>query len=196
MNVEDRSIICFFLFIPHVSAHSCRQPETPGNVDVRSMDLPNLGYTLIYTCQDGFYLAGGSEHRMCRSDGRWSGKAPLCKGAWELSHALVGESEWLLWALPSGEPTTTAAWSLRPRKGTPNNQADDLKVSCQNPACFCHELASNANPLLPGTVLRCAVVGSSSSNVELTKCFMILCCSWSQSQPKRPRRVGRPKEQD
>lgn len=64
-----------------VSAHSCRQPETPGNVDVRSMDLPSLGYTLIYTCQDGFYLAGGSEHRICRSDGRWSGKPPLCKGA-------------------------------------------------------------------------------------------------------------------
>lgn len=62
------------------SAHSCRQPETPSNVDVRSMDLPTLGYTLIYTCQEGFYLAGGSEHRICRSDGRWSGKPPLCKG--------------------------------------------------------------------------------------------------------------------
>lgn len=62
------------------SAHSCRQPETPSNVDVRSMDLPTLGYTLIYTCQDGFYLAGGSEHRICKSDGRWSGKPPLCKG--------------------------------------------------------------------------------------------------------------------
>uniref|UniRef100_A0A3B5BH77 Sushi domain-containing protein n=1 Tax=Stegastes partitus TaxID=144197 RepID=A0A3B5BH77_9TELE len=56
------------------------QPETPSNVDVRSMDLPTLGYTLIYTCQDGFYLAGGSEHRTCKSDGRWSGKPPLCKG--------------------------------------------------------------------------------------------------------------------
>lgn len=62
------------------AAHSCRQPETPSNVDVRSMDLPTLGYTLIYTCQDGFYLAGGSEHRTCKSDGRWSGKPPLCKG--------------------------------------------------------------------------------------------------------------------
>uniref|UniRef100_A0A3B3Z8B6 Sushi domain-containing protein n=1 Tax=Periophthalmus magnuspinnatus TaxID=409849 RepID=A0A3B3Z8B6_9GOBI len=61
-------------------AHSCRQPETPSNVDVRSMDLPTLGYTLIYTCQEGFYLAGGSEHRTCKSDGRWSGKPPLCKG--------------------------------------------------------------------------------------------------------------------
>uniref|UniRef100_A0A3Q2WZ86 CUB and Sushi multiple domains 1 n=1 Tax=Haplochromis burtoni TaxID=8153 RepID=A0A3Q2WZ86_HAPBU len=54
-------------------------PETPSNVDVRSMDLPTLGYTLIYTCQEGFYLAGGSEHRACKSDGRWSGKPPLCK---------------------------------------------------------------------------------------------------------------------
>lgn len=65
---------------PCHSAHSCRQPETPSNVDVRSMDLPTLGYTLIYTCQEGFYLAGGSEHRACKSDGRWSGKPPLCKG--------------------------------------------------------------------------------------------------------------------
>uniref|UniRef100_A0AAX7T7I4 CUB and Sushi multiple domains 1 n=1 Tax=Astatotilapia calliptera TaxID=8154 RepID=A0AAX7T7I4_ASTCA len=61
---------------PECIAHSCRQPETPSNVDVRSMDLPTLGYTLIYTCQEGFYLAGGSEHRACKSDGRWSGKPP------------------------------------------------------------------------------------------------------------------------
>uniref|UniRef100_A0A8C5B874 CUB and Sushi multiple domains 1 n=1 Tax=Gadus morhua TaxID=8049 RepID=A0A8C5B874_GADMO len=65
---------------PECIAHSCRQPETPGNVDVRALDLPTLGYTLIYSCQDGFYLAGGSEHRTCRSDSRWSGKPPLCKG--------------------------------------------------------------------------------------------------------------------
>uniref|UniRef100_A0A3B4YUQ9 CUB and Sushi multiple domains 1 n=1 Tax=Seriola lalandi dorsalis TaxID=1841481 RepID=A0A3B4YUQ9_SERLL len=64
---------------PECIAHSCRQPETPSNVDIRSMDLPTLGYTLIYTCQGGFYLAGGSEHRTCKSDGRWSGKPPLCK---------------------------------------------------------------------------------------------------------------------
>lgn len=81
MNLKDTN--CFGawnLTCCHFSAHSCRQPETPSNVDVRSMDLPTLGYTLIYTCQDGFYLAGGSEHRICRSDGRWSGKPPLCKG--------------------------------------------------------------------------------------------------------------------
>uniref|UniRef100_A0A3Q3NCL8 CUB and Sushi multiple domains 1 n=1 Tax=Mastacembelus armatus TaxID=205130 RepID=A0A3Q3NCL8_9TELE len=70
---------------PECIAHSCRQPETPNNVDVRSMDLPTLGYTLIYTCQHSFYLAGGSEHRTCKSDGRWSGKPPLCKGIQILS---------------------------------------------------------------------------------------------------------------
>ncbi|XP_047218456.1 CUB and sushi domain-containing protein 1-like [Girardinichthys multiradiatus] len=64
---------------PECIVHSCRQPETPSNVDVRAMDLPTLGYTLIYTCQEGFYLSGGSEHRTCKSDGRWTGKPPLCK---------------------------------------------------------------------------------------------------------------------
>ncbi|TNM90535.1 hypothetical protein fugu_002824, partial [Takifugu bimaculatus] len=78
---------------PECIAHSCRQPETPGNVDVRSMDLPNLGYTLIYTCQDGFYLAGGSEHRICRSDGRWSGKPPLCKVGAKVNPKGRGESD-------------------------------------------------------------------------------------------------------
>uniref|UniRef100_A0A8C4F2R8 CUB and sushi domain-containing protein 1 n=1 Tax=Dicentrarchus labrax TaxID=13489 RepID=A0A8C4F2R8_DICLA len=72
--------LCLNIICPY-NSHSCRQPETPSNVDVRSMDLPTLGYTLIYTCQDGFYLAGGSEHRTCKSDGRWSGKPPLCKGS-------------------------------------------------------------------------------------------------------------------
>ncbi|CAG05694.1 unnamed protein product [Tetraodon nigroviridis] len=78
---------------PECIAHSCRQPETPANVDVRSMDLPTLGYTLIYTCQDGFYLAGGSEHRICRSDGRWSGKPPLCKVGVKVSPKGRGESD-------------------------------------------------------------------------------------------------------
>lgn len=81
----NKTLPVFFFSLPHYSAHSCRQPETPSNVDVRSMDLPTLGYTLIYTCQDGFYLAGGSEHRICKSDGRWSGKPPLCKGIQILS---------------------------------------------------------------------------------------------------------------
>ncbi|XP_077451119.1 CUB and sushi domain-containing protein 1-like isoform X2 [Stigmatopora argus] len=78
---------------PECIAHSCRQPETPSNVDVRSMDLPTLGYTLIYTCQYGFYLAGGSEHRTCKSDGRWSGKPPLCKVGVKVSPKGRGESD-------------------------------------------------------------------------------------------------------
>ncbi|XP_009946766.1 PREDICTED: CUB and sushi domain-containing protein 3-like, partial [Leptosomus discolor] len=59
--------------------HSCKQPETPTHANVAGMDLPSLGYTLIYTCQPGFFLAGGSEHRACRSDGTWSGKVPVCE---------------------------------------------------------------------------------------------------------------------
>ncbi|AWP21874.1 putative CUB and sushi domain-containing protein 2 [Scophthalmus maximus] len=65
-------------FQPECIAHHCSQPELPGQSDVRAIELPSLGYTLIYTCQPGFYLAGGSEHRTCRSDGSWTGKLPLC----------------------------------------------------------------------------------------------------------------------
>uniref|UniRef100_A0A673IHF6 CUB and Sushi multiple domains 1 n=1 Tax=Sinocyclocheilus rhinocerous TaxID=307959 RepID=A0A673IHF6_9TELE len=64
----------------NVSSHACRQPETPSHLDVKAIDLPTLGYTLMYTCQNGFYLSGGSEHRTCKADGRWSGKPPVCKG--------------------------------------------------------------------------------------------------------------------
>uniref|UniRef100_A0A8B9JH09 CUB and Sushi multiple domains 1 n=1 Tax=Astyanax mexicanus TaxID=7994 RepID=A0A8B9JH09_ASTMX len=66
---------------PECVAHACRQPETPSHMDVRAIDLPTLGYTLMYMCQDGFFLAGGSEHRTCRPDGRWSGKPPVCKAS-------------------------------------------------------------------------------------------------------------------
>lgn len=62
-----------------VAAHACRQPETPAHVDVRALDLPAFGYTLVYTCHPGFFLAGGSEHRTCRADMRWTGKPPVCK---------------------------------------------------------------------------------------------------------------------
>ncbi|XP_067840108.1 CUB and sushi domain-containing protein 1-like [Heptranchias perlo] len=64
---------------PECIPHSCRQPEMPANVDVRAIELPTLGYTLIYTCQPGLYLAGGSEHRACKGDGKWSGKPPVCR---------------------------------------------------------------------------------------------------------------------
>ncbi|KAK9403079.1 CSMD3: CUB and Sushi multiple domains 3 [Crotalus adamanteus] len=65
---------------PECIAHSCKQPESPAHTNVAGMDLPSLGYTLIYTCQPGFFLAGGSEHRVCRSDGTWTGKVPFCEG--------------------------------------------------------------------------------------------------------------------
>ncbi|KAJ6665888.1 hypothetical protein lerEdw1_001360 [Lerista edwardsae] len=64
---------------PECIPHACRQPETPANVDVKAIDLPTLGYTLVYTCQPGFFLAGGSEHRTCKPDMKWTGKSPLCK---------------------------------------------------------------------------------------------------------------------
>lgn len=61
-------------------AHSCKQPETPAHANVVGMDLPSHGYTLVYTCQPGFFLAGGTEHRVCRSDNTWTGKVPVCEG--------------------------------------------------------------------------------------------------------------------
>ncbi|XP_023598845.1 CUB and sushi domain-containing protein 1-like [Trichechus manatus latirostris] len=59
--------------------HACRQPETPAHADVRAIDLPTFGYTLVYTCHPGFFLAGGSEHRTCKPDMKWTGKSPVCK---------------------------------------------------------------------------------------------------------------------
>ncbi|XP_078449693.1 CUB and sushi domain-containing protein 3 isoform X2 [Lampetra fluviatilis] len=63
---------------PECISHGCKQQETPENADVGAVELPGLGYTLMYSCQPGFYLAGGSEHRSCRPDGTWSGKTPIC----------------------------------------------------------------------------------------------------------------------
>uniref|UniRef100_A0A7N6FBD4 CUB and Sushi multiple domains 3a n=1 Tax=Anabas testudineus TaxID=64144 RepID=A0A7N6FBD4_ANATE len=60
-------------------AHSCKQPRSPANADVVGLDLPSYGYTLVYTCQPGYFLSGGSEHRVCRSDGSWTGKVPVCR---------------------------------------------------------------------------------------------------------------------
>uniref|UniRef100_A0A7N5JRY2 CUB and sushi domain-containing protein 3 n=1 Tax=Ailuropoda melanoleuca TaxID=9646 RepID=A0A7N5JRY2_AILME len=65
---------------PECIPHSCKQPETPAHANVVGMDLPSHGYTLIYTCQPGFFLAGGTEHRVCRSDNTWTGKVPVCEG--------------------------------------------------------------------------------------------------------------------
>ncbi|XP_029114257.1 CUB and sushi domain-containing protein 1-like isoform X1 [Scleropages formosus] len=63
---------------PWCTAHRCHQPELPPHANVRALEIPALGYTLLYTCQPGFLLAGGSELRTCRSDGSWTGKRPTC----------------------------------------------------------------------------------------------------------------------
>ena len=63
-----------------LSAHSCKQPRSPPSADVVGLELPSYGYTLVYACQPGYFLAGGSEHRVCRSDGSWTGKVPVCRG--------------------------------------------------------------------------------------------------------------------
>nr|XP_015204236.1 PREDICTED: CUB and sushi domain-containing protein 2 isoform X1 [Lepisosteus oculatus] len=63
---------------PECTAHHCSQPELPVRADVSAIELPSLGYTLLYSCQPGFYLTGGSEHRTCRADGSWTGKPPVC----------------------------------------------------------------------------------------------------------------------
>lgn len=61
-------------------AHHCKQPETPSHANVGALDLPSMGYTLLYSCQEGFSLKGGSEHRTCKADGSWTGKPPICLG--------------------------------------------------------------------------------------------------------------------
>ena len=62
------------------AAHSCKQPKNPDNANMVGLDLPSYGYTLVYSCQPGYILSGGSEHRVCRSDGSWTGKVPVCRG--------------------------------------------------------------------------------------------------------------------
>uniref|UniRef100_A0A3B5LXI6 Uncharacterized protein n=1 Tax=Xiphophorus couchianus TaxID=32473 RepID=A0A3B5LXI6_9TELE len=96
---------------PECIAHSCRQPETPSNVDVRAMDLPTLGYTLIYMCQEGFYLSGGSEHRTCKSDGRWTGKPPLCKGIQKFSETVRKEKHHRKRPFPADVFSPNSEWS-------------------------------------------------------------------------------------
>ncbi|KAM9805514.1 CUB and sushi domain-containing protein 3-like [Syngnathus typhle] len=64
---------------PTCIPHSCKQPRNPANSDVAGLELASHGYTLVYTCQPGYFLSGGSEHRFCRSDGSWTGKVPVCR---------------------------------------------------------------------------------------------------------------------
>uniref|UniRef100_A0A668ASR4 CUB and Sushi multiple domains 3 n=1 Tax=Myripristis murdjan TaxID=586833 RepID=A0A668ASR4_9TELE len=76
---------------PTCIPHACKQPRNPANADVVGLDLPSYGYTLVYTCQPGYFLSGGSEHRVCRSDGSWTGKVPVCRGTWLVE---VGGGAW------------------------------------------------------------------------------------------------------
>ncbi|XP_043915904.1 CUB and sushi domain-containing protein 1-like [Protopterus annectens] len=64
---------------PECTPHHCKQPETPPHANVGVLDLPSFGYTLIYVCQPGYRLIGGSEHRICNAQGGWSGKSPVCQ---------------------------------------------------------------------------------------------------------------------
>uniref|UniRef100_A0A8C6TIS3 CUB and Sushi multiple domains 2 n=1 Tax=Neogobius melanostomus TaxID=47308 RepID=A0A8C6TIS3_9GOBI len=100
-------------FQPECIAHHCSQPELQAQSDVRAIELPSLGYTLIYTCQPGFYLAGGSEHRTCRSDGSWTGKPPICavpggvfakNSLWRGSYEYLGKKQPAMLSITAFEP--------------------------------------------------------------------------------------------
>uniref|UniRef100_A0A3P8W543 CUB and Sushi multiple domains 2 n=1 Tax=Cynoglossus semilaevis TaxID=244447 RepID=A0A3P8W543_CYNSE len=100
-------------FQPECIAHHCSQPELPAQSDVRAIELPSLGYTLIYTCQPSFYLAGGSEHRTCKSDGSWTGKPPICavpggvfakNSLWRGSYEYLGKKQPAMLSITAFEP--------------------------------------------------------------------------------------------
>uniref|UniRef100_A0A674NBB4 CUB and Sushi multiple domains 2 n=1 Tax=Takifugu rubripes TaxID=31033 RepID=A0A674NBB4_TAKRU len=97
-------------FQPECIAHHCSQPELPAQSDVRAIELPSLGYTLIYTCQPGFYLAGGSEHRTCRSDGSWTGKPPLCAGTTLVACLQLPLSSRFPFSVPAGVFEKNSLW--------------------------------------------------------------------------------------
>ncbi|XP_056125886.1 CUB and sushi domain-containing protein 3 isoform X4 [Rhinichthys klamathensis goyatoka] len=74
---------------PQCIPHSCKQPKTPAHANVLGLDLPSFGYTLLYSCQPGFILTGGSEHRACRPDGSWTGKVPVCRAGSKTSEKVI-----------------------------------------------------------------------------------------------------------
>ncbi|EDL80492.1 rCG30855 [Rattus norvegicus] len=90
---------------PDCVPHHCKQPETPTHANVGALDLPSVGYTLIYSCQEGFSLRGGSEHRTCKADGSWTGKPPIC----------------LAEVRPSGRPINTAREPLLTQASVPGD---------------------------------------------------------------------------
>ena len=59
---------------------SCRDPGTPANGIVLS--LTNgiaAGSVVTYGCNQGYILVGAGS-RVCRANGVWSVKLPICKG--------------------------------------------------------------------------------------------------------------------
>ncbi|EDL30240.1 mCG115553, partial [Mus musculus] len=90
---------------PDCVPHHCKQPETPTHANVGALDLPSMGYTLIYSCQEGFSLRGGSEHRTCKADGSWTGKPPVC----------------LAEVRPSGRPINTAREPMLTQASVPGD---------------------------------------------------------------------------
>uniref|UniRef100_A0A8B9RZV4 CUB and Sushi multiple domains 2 n=1 Tax=Accipiter nisus TaxID=211598 RepID=A0A8B9RZV4_9AVES len=110
---------------PDCVPHHCKQPETPSHANVGALDLPSLGYTLIYSCQSGYYLTGGSEHRTCKADGSWTGKPPICLGKssgprdpvpadvfarnslWKGSYEYMGKKQPAMLSVTSFDPATS-----------------------------------------------------------------------------------------
>lgn len=82
---------------------------------MRAIELPAFGYTLVYTCHPGFFLAGGSEHRTCKADLKWTGKSPVCKST-SASRRRTGHHAWKAGReLPSAGVRPVCAPGGRPR---------------------------------------------------------------------------------
>ncbi|KAK1341704.1 hypothetical protein QTO34_016452 [Cnephaeus nilssonii] len=112
--------------------HACRQPETPAHADVRAIELPAFGYTLVYTCHPGFFLAGGSEHRTCKADLKWTGKSPVCKST-SVRRRRTGLPPESGAHLPSGRrPGVSSRGQPRARCQPPT-----LRASCVGPVWTC-----------------------------------------------------------
>ena len=59
---------------------------TAGDLMKRTNLVPGLnmswlqGDRITYTCDFGYHVTSGDLHRLCMSNGRWSGMAPACEG--------------------------------------------------------------------------------------------------------------------
>ncbi len=59
---------------------TCKRPTAPAHGHVGGNEVWPARYNAvaIYSCDSGFALIG-QDQRHCRNDGRWSGRAPMCK---------------------------------------------------------------------------------------------------------------------